>query len=219
MNAAGWTRGTYTFTAPAGCTQARPYALRVVPTGATTVHLWGAQLETGPVATPYIPTAATTADRVAGAAQGCIIADVTVPAASLGVNRVVWEVSDGTYNERFFLWIPAGAAQFQVLRFAGGSPLFGSPTGTIAADTTVRVGVRWGNGAFDVSVNGGAFVTLAASVPTTNKLQAGNLFDLTSPLGGRLNLWGGRARPSDASFLAATSLATPAASIPALIGG
>jgi hypothetical protein len=59
-NSSGWTRVTYTFTTPVGCTSVRWYPFRngsAIPL--STVYLWGAQLEQSTTVGEYIPTTST----------------------------------------------------------------------------------------------------------------------------------------------------------------
>ena len=59
-NSSGWTRVTYTFTTPVGCTSVRWYPFRngsAIPL--STVYLWGAQLEQSATVGEYIPTTST----------------------------------------------------------------------------------------------------------------------------------------------------------------
>jgi hypothetical protein len=59
-NSSTWTRVTYTFTTPAGCTSVRWYPFRnTAGIDSSTAFLWGAQLEQSATANEYIPTAAT----------------------------------------------------------------------------------------------------------------------------------------------------------------
>jgi hypothetical protein len=59
-NSSGWTRVTYTFTTPVGCTSVRWYPFRIesaIPL--STVYLWGSQLEQSTTVGEYIPTTST----------------------------------------------------------------------------------------------------------------------------------------------------------------
>ena len=55
----GWTRISYTATAPAGCTTIRFYAFRNTANVTGTIYLWGAQLEQSTTVGEYIPTTST----------------------------------------------------------------------------------------------------------------------------------------------------------------
>jgi hypothetical protein len=55
----GWTRISYTATAPAGCTTIRFYAFRNTANVTGTIYLWGAQLEKSTTVGEYIPTTST----------------------------------------------------------------------------------------------------------------------------------------------------------------
>jgi hypothetical protein len=55
----GWTRISYTATAPAGCTTIRFYAFRNTANVTGTIYLWGAQLEQSSTVGEYIPTTST----------------------------------------------------------------------------------------------------------------------------------------------------------------
>lgn len=62
LTSAGWSRVTYTFTAPIGCTVARVYPFRnnSIGTAAVSFYVWGVQVELGTQATFYVATPVTT---------------------------------------------------------------------------------------------------------------------------------------------------------------
>lgn len=145
VSAGVWTRVVYTFTVPAGCTSIRFYPCRTaVSTG--TVYLWGAQAETGSVASSYIPTSTTSATRSADVitmtgtnftdwfnpVAGTFFAEWTTNATS-GDNAVLF-ASDGTNNNRVGHYI-SSATRIITSRYVSG----GSATnpGTIAGAITV----------------------------------------------------------------------------------
>ena len=102
INATTWTRVSVTFTTPASCTSVRFYIVAGAAVGDAGAHIWGAQMEAGPVATSYIPTTTATAGRAADSYTAGYIASgglVTWASGAYAIN----ETGDGP------LWVAATA--------------------------------------------------------------------------------------------------------------
>ena len=102
INAATWTRVSVAFTVPAGCTSVRVYLCSDISASGTGATVWGAQLETGSVATSYIPTTTAAAGRAADSYTAGYIASgglVTWASGAYAIN----ETGDGP------LWVAATA--------------------------------------------------------------------------------------------------------------
>ncbi|CAB4173729.1 hypothetical protein UFOVP1186_17 [uncultured Caudovirales phage] len=164
----GPTRLTATYTATTTLSYIRLYA----PKGTT--YWGGVQHEIGAFATPYIQTDGATATRA--------IAAVTAPSSLVTGTQGWWAArvkvgwsSASTSNYRAAAWLDAGNTQgYTLIWIAAGqwvmrrrlsSTNVDATYGTVAfstGDTLTLVG-KWGGGAVGISVNGGAFVTAAAS--------------------------------------------------------
>lgn len=67
-SSSAWTRISYAFTTPVGCTSIRIYVFRNSSSIAGTLNVWGMQLEAGAFSTSYIPTTTTALTRSADVA-------------------------------------------------------------------------------------------------------------------------------------------------------
>ena len=122
-----WTRVTYTFTIPSGCTTARVYPFRIADgsvTAGQTIFLWGAQVELASSAGTYIPTTTTAVYGTptlsfsgvseigllstgalylqpagTGALQAQATTSTTVGGNARGANAVDWQTSRNAANQ------------------------------------------------------------------------------------------------------------------------
>lgn len=130
----GWTRVTYTFTTPVGCTSVRVYPLRNSTNITGTIYIDQCQLELGSFATSPIPTTSTSVARAAD------VLLCTLPAALQGLpaytlaweglffantpsgNQYATQMSDGTTSNIINLYKPTtNVAQFSRTPPGGGN--------------------------------------------------------------------------------------------------
>lgn len=217
VTSAGWTRATATFTAPAGCYLARVYLYRYTPATAGTVHLWGAQVEVGSVASTYIATTTAAVTRT-GSEVGWAVISVTIP-QTLGpsISQGIIELSDGT-TSRFLVRSSPGGATINAfyVRSNVGSGAFG--LGSMTPGAAFRVAMAWAaDGTTRFVGPSGAVVTIAAggNQPiggfVTIKL---GLEGTGTALNGRLHrFYCGHVAPTDAQLIAAQATSADVRSI------
>jgi hypothetical protein len=171
-----WTRFAETFTSTATITGV---AVRGLAGGSTgDIFLWGAQLETGSVATSYIPTVATTQTRNAdvivdtavsgliGQSQGTLYAEVRLTQNTVG--RRIFGISNGTVSNR--LAFTMGDMQIRTLKDANTSLISSS---TLAAGT-YKIAIAYTNAEIVFYINGSLIGTSATSGSGTyNRIDLG----------------------------------------------
>jgi hypothetical protein len=206
----GWYRCTLVQTASVGGTSGGPvivFTNNTNPTAryvsylgsvATSIYAWGAQLETGQIATSYIPTVAsgitraadvitdTTASGVIGQTQGTIYAEFEH--TSNTAERRLIALSDGTSTNRIFIWAINNILYAQI---QGNSTIITNsiPSGyNKVAFAYQQNGV---NGNLFTSINGGAVVSgTSTTYPSTlSRVALGN----TENVGGTFQ-WNNRIR-------------------------
>jgi hypothetical protein len=181
----GWYR--ISWTSPT-ITSLAKYTIRVGSTGdgVSGIFVWGAQVETGSVATSYIPTTTasvtrsaeiitdTTASALIGQGEGTIYAEVDVR-NFVNFSRVV-ALSDGTGSNSIGLQLFLNGA-VKSLR-VGLSFLGGGQVDIIAAmpNAVNKIAVGYKQNDFVVYLNGTNVGTdTSCSVPAMNKIDLGNI--------------------------------------------
>jgi len=137
----------------------------------STIYFWGAQLETGSVATSYIPTTTAAVTRNAdvisvsgavsgsiGQASGTIYAEVDVTNITAAKN--IMQVDDGTENNRIAFFINQSPNRFNFFVVSGGTST--SISGSITTGIH-KIAASYSSGDVQVFMDG-AF--LASGVPT-----------------------------------------------------
>lgn len=148
-----------------------------------TFKVTGYHLETGSVSTSYISTAGSTATRAADVAviSGTNFSSwfnqsagsVVTYANSPGVGtRVIWQIDDGTANNRYTLYTTGTSLKFDVV--AGGVTQASLTLGTITANTTFKAAVAFATNDIAGVLNGGTVQTDAsATLPTVDRKRLG----------------------------------------------
>ena len=162
---------------------------------ATTLYMWGAQVEAGSSATSYIPTTTTALTRNADvatitganfsswwvASQGGVTANFR-PSTVSGTRPII-QYDDGTANE--IITLRGNTTNPELYIVDGGAPQAQIDAGTIAANTAYRLAAGWATDACAASVNGGSPVLDgAATIPTVTQARLGS--DGTNYLNGHL---------------------------------
>ena len=170
----GWYRCIYT---SSGMVSGNTFfALSDVPNSTNSVsgssiYLWGAQLETGSVATSYIPTTTAAVTRNAdvisvsgavsgsiGQASGTIYAEVDIRNITAGKN--ILSTDDGSTSNRVSLFVDPSPNRLTAVISSGGTGTFVSGSITTGVH---KIAVSYSSGDVQVFLNGGF---LASGIPT-----------------------------------------------------
>lgn len=91
---------------------------------------------------------------------------------------VIFQMDDGTNDNRLVVYRPAGASTVVAAVVVGGVLVATGTAGTLTAGTTARIAFRWRRGVVGLSMNGGAVQTLSATwagQPTNLRIGNGAL--------------------------------------------
>jgi hypothetical protein len=158
-------------------------------TASNTLFLWGAQLETGSVATSYIPTVAATATRNAdvisktgvsgfiGQSQGTLYAEVKATNFNSSLIHRIVTLSDGTTNNRIGITrVVLQNNRFQGLAANGGSlDVQIQQASDVANNSVVKLALAYAVNDFAFYVNGTLIGTdTSSAVPACSRIDIGN---------------------------------------------
>ena len=170
---------------------------------ATSIYAWGAQLETGSVATSYIPTTAGTGSRSAdvisvsgavsgsiGQMEGTLYAEVDLKNKGVSISRVIY-LSDGTSNNEIRIShsvTTAGDLQIAI-RLAGSLVVNQtSPTAVYFGINKIAVGYKVGTNEVVMYVNGSQIIlsTSSGNMPACNTIHLGSQLGTSNFLNDRI---------------------------------
>jgi len=174
----GWYRITAVGTAAtSGSTQSELYCS---PSGGPQYYAWGAQIETGSVATSYIPTTTAPITRnadvinLSGAVSGCVgqtegVLYMEFQASPSGTASAWFNLSDGTANNWIFIGKESGNAR--VYLRANNNVLF-SNTSVALTGGVVKAAVAYKTGDFCAFVNGNSVVSGTTAFTFSSSLNS-----------------------------------------------
>jgi hypothetical protein len=174
----GWRRVAITFTATAATPnfRIRTAGSESIVSGTTGIFIWGAQLETGSVATSYIPTVAATATRNAdvisktgvsgfiGQSQGSVYVEVDIQNLSL-TNRRVITIRESANSNNFFQIERQSSTQVRITaRLNSGTTInfLTHPNAPIAGVNKIAFAYQGGN--YALALNGSVSTSTEAGM-------------------------------------------------------
>jgi hypothetical protein len=203
----GWYRCTITWTQGAADTSVdiRIYVANSISDrtvdrdGTSSIFVWGAQLETGPIATSYIPTTTASVTRnkddislgsassLIGQTEGTIYLEVDWRLAS-GVSQVLLDASNGTGNNRMLLY-KAADNNFYMLAFANGVSATFQGVGSSGFSGIQKIAFAYKTDDFELYRNGSSISSdtsgSLSALATLTDIDIGQFYDT----GNQANMW------------------------------
>jgi len=195
----GWYRVSVTLTTAATVTNSQVQLIRdaQIRDGVAGIYIWGAQLETGTVATSYIPTTTAAITRGAdvvlktsiasliGQSEGTMYAEFDVAFNNRNTDIISLD-SSGTQNGFFMTIRNSGLVQLIVRQNAANALIF-QRTGAIPVGIN-KVAIAYKNGDFAISLNGTAAqvdttsITMPSVAISRATIGLGQLYSLEQPV-------------------------------------
>jgi len=183
----GWYRVSVTLTTAATVTNSQVQLIRdaQIRDGVAGIYIWGAQIETGTVATSYIPTTTASATRngeavtLSGAVSGCIGQTEGTIYAEVVLSRVntspLITISDGSDSNRIQIAFASATSLIAIIRIAGANANYTVTIPTIPATGGVyKMALGYKTDDYSFALNGTAYASAASrGVPACNKIGLG----------------------------------------------
>jgi hypothetical protein len=186
----GWYRIRVTGQVTSAISGSSVAVVRKVTAGADTngingVLVWGAQVETGSVATSYIPTTSAAVTRnadvinLSGAVSGCIGQTEGTIYAEVVLSRVntspLITISDGSDSNRIQIAFASATSLIAIIRIAGANANYTVTIPTIPATGGVyKMALGYKTDDYCFALNGTAYASTASrGVPACNKIGLG----------------------------------------------
>ena len=184
-----WTRYSVTFTTPSSGVNEFNIGITTSNSGTNpnaTMICWGAQLETGSVATSYIPTTTASVTRNAdvislsgavsgsiGQTEGTIYAEVNYSA--IAATKAIVTINDGTADNRIVIRLLSTTSISVLIRVATANNDYNVTIPAIPSSGTFKIALAYKANDYVLAFNGTTYAsTTTRSVPATNAVIIGN---------------------------------------------
>lgn len=189
-----WQRFTWTTSPTASAT----WYIVNAAADTTPYFIWGAQLETGAVATSYIPTVASTETRTAdsvtftgassliGQTEGTLYVEAIIPSAPTGIFLAI---GDGTANNRILFQFTNTTTLYATIRVAGANNDYQVTIPTVPASGGLyKLALGYNLNDYAFAVNGSTISpsTSARLVPACSVVYLGQSAASANQLGGHV---------------------------------
>jgi len=203
----GWYRCTITWTQPAANTSVYP-VIQVADSisnntvdldGTSSIFVWGAQVETGPIATSYIPTTTASVTRNAdditlgsassliGQTEGTLYVEVDWRLAT-GTFQFLLDANVGTFDDRVAIYNTNGS-ELRMYADANGVNLTNQGESSAAYSGIQKIAFAYKTDDFELYRNGSSISSdtggSLAALPTLTDIDLGQQYDGSAPC----NMW------------------------------